>query len=210
MSATDAKPISFPPQPAYDSGALALAGARVTLRRPRPADAAEVFRAMDDFDVVKNLSRAPWPYTLHDAASWLDSIENAGPNRAAYPFAIVTGGRLIGTVGISLNPQNPDAAELGYWIARDSWGLGYATEAARLAVGFAFAHLGLEELEAGHFSDNAASGRVLAKLGFAYTHNVARFSQARDCDVDCRMMILPRTRFAAGQNDSEGGTDHGG
>lgn len=207
MSAVLEKSVTFPPQPAYDAGTLALKGARVTLRRPLKTDAHDVFNGMNDFEVVKNLSRAPWPYTLHDAVSWLDGIENAGPERTAYPFAIVTGGRQVGTVGIS---NHGETVELGYWIGRDAWGRGFATEAARLAVGFAFTHLQLEELEAGHFVDNAASGRVLEKLGFAYTQTVARFSKARDCDVDCRMMILPRTRFAAGQNDSEGGTDHGG
>ncbi len=210
MSATETKHSSIPPQPAYDAGALALEGARVTLRRPLTSDAMSVFQGMNDFEVVRNLSRAPWPYTLHDAVSWLEGIETAGPGRSAYPFAIVTGGAYVGTVGISINPQNPDSVELGYWIARKAWGNGYATEAARLALAFAFTHLELKELEAGHFIDNAASGRVLEKLGFAYTHTVARFSKARDCDVDCRMMILPRTRFTAGQNDSEGGTDHGG
>lgn len=207
MSAIEAKSIEFPPQPAYDAGTLALKGARVTLRRPVMTDSHDVFAGMNDFDVVKNLSRAPWPYMLHDAVSWLDGVENGGGPRTAYPFAIVTGGRQIGTVGIS---NHGETVELGYWLARDAWGRGFATEAARLAVGFAFTHLQLKELEAGHFVDNAASGRVLAKLGFAYTHTVARFSKARDCDVDCRMMILPRARFAAGQNDSEGGTDHGG
>ena len=197
----------FPPQPAYDAGTLALEGARVTLRRPTMSDAPDVFAGMNDFDVVKNLSRAPWPYTLHDAVTWLEGVENGGPHRGAYPFAIVTGGRQVGTVGIS---DHGETVELGYWIGRAFWGRGFATEAARLAVGFAFAHLKLDELEAGHFVDNAASGRVLAKLGFIYTRTVARFSKARDCDVDCRMMILPRERFAAVQNDSEGGTDHGG
>lgn len=210
MSAPAEKPAEFPPQPAYDAGTLALHGPRLLLRRPLRSDAADVFAGMNDYEVVKNLSRAPWPYTLHDAVSWLDGIETAGPVRTAYPFAIVTGGRQVGTIGISGNPQNPESVELGYWIGRDHWGKGYASEAGRLAVAFAFTHLGLKELEAGHFVDNAASGRVLTKLGFAYTHTVARFSKARDCDVDCRMMILTRARFAAGQNDSEGGTDHGG
>lgn len=207
MSAVEAKSIEFPHQPAYEAGTLRLNGARVALRRPMGSDAPDVFHGMNDFDVVKNLSRAPWPYTLQDAVSWLEGVENGGPQRTAYPFAILADGRRIGTVGIT---NHGDAVELGYWLARDAWGQGYATEAARLAVRFAFTNLRLEELAAGHFVDNAASGRVLVKLGFAYTHTVARFSKARDCDVDCRMMMLSRARFAAGQNDSEGGTDHGG
>ncbi len=207
MSAIDEALKPFPTQPAYDAGTLALKGKRVTLRRPHLSDAAAVYAGMNDFDVVKNLSRAPWPYLPSDAEGWLSGIESGGPDRSAFPFAIVTGERLIGVVGIS---HHGDTVELGYWLARHAWGQGYATEAARLALGFGFGELGLAEIEAGHFADNAASGRVLEKLGFTYTHNVARTSKARDCDVDCRMMILPRTRFAAIENDSEGGTDHGG
>lgn len=129
MSAQALKPV-----PAYEDGTLRLADGRVTLRRPLAEDAAAVAGHMNDFDVVKNLSRAPWPYTRADAESWLAGIAaEAGP-RGAYPFAIVTGGALAGVVGISTNPANPGEVELGYWLGRPFWGQGYATQAARLAV----------------------------------------------------------------------------
>jgi len=210
MSATESLSRFLPVQPGYDAGTLILKGAHVTLRRPSMSDADAVTKRMSDFEVCKNLSRAPWPYTYSDAEGWLAGIEGGAGVRSAYPFAIVTGGEMVGTVGLSVNPQNPDSIELGYWIGRESWGKGYASEAARLALEFAFGPLGLEAIEAGHFADNAASGRVLEKLGFVYTENVARYSKARDCDVDCRMMILPRSTFVAIENDSEGGTDNGG
>lgn len=203
MSAQALKPV-----PAYEDGTLRLEDGRVMLRRPLAEDAPAVARHMNDFEVVKNLSRAPWPYTRADAESWLAGIAAETGPRAAYPFAIVTGGALAGVVGISTNPANPGAVELGYWLGRPFWGQGYATQAARLAVRFAFDALDLAVLEAGHFADNPASGRVLQKLGFTYTEDVARFSRARDCDVACRMMTLGRTRFASPSD--EGGASHGG
>lgn len=194
--------------PEIDS--LRLAGARLALCRPQMSDAARIADLMNDYGVVKNLSRAPWPYGLEDAVAWLTHVTGHGGKPSDYPFAIVTGDGLIGVVGISTNPQNPDAAELGYWLGRFYWGRGFATEAGRLALGFAFDMLGLEEVEAGHFADNAASGRVLKKLGFAYTQDQARFSRARNCDVLCRMMILPRRCFEDGTDTAEGGNHNGG
>lgn len=194
---------------AYDAGALTLVGPRVTLRRPEPGDAPRVAALMNDYDVVKNLSRAPWPYGPQDAAEWLAHIAAPNAARGDYPFAVVTGEGLVGVVGISTNPQNSEGVELGYWFGRPYWGQGYATEAARLALEFAFRELDLQEIDAGHFADNAASGRVLQKLGFAYTEDAPRFSKARNCEVACRMMILPRSRFAEGRANQEG-TRHGG
>ena len=70
---------------------------------------------------------------------------------------------MIGSVGLG---RHGDDIELGYWIARSHWGQGYATEAARAVLGLAEA-LGHRRIFAGHFADNPASGRVLAKAGFS-------------------------------------------
>ena len=178
---------------------------RLTLRPPVMDDALAVETGMADYGVVSNLSRAPWPYEHRHAIEWLGSVVKAGDERSQYPFAIVTGEGLAGVIGISAREEG---VELGYWLRRSAWGKGYATEAGRLALGFAFDELELDVVEAGHFADNAASGRVLQKLGFTYTQDVPRYSLARDCDVACRMMILPRARFAEGR--TKGGASHGG
>ncbi len=60
--------------------------------------------------------------------------------------------------------------ELGFQILPRFWGLGYATEAAAAVVAHAFGGCGAAALFAGHHPDNAASRRVLEKLGFRYTH----------------------------------------
>jgi RimJ/RimL family protein N-acetyltransferase len=80
--------------------------------------------------------------------------------------------------------------ELGYWIARAHWGKGYALEAGRQLIEIARA-LGLNRIEAGHFIDNPASGRVLEKLGFRPTgRTVPRHSCARGGEVPCRLFAL--------------------
>ncbi len=67
-----------------------------------------------------------------------------------------------------------DIMEIGYTVARAGWGRGLATEMAQAMVTLGFEHYGLTELGAIVHVDNAASQRVLAKVGFAAepTHNV--------------------------------------
>jgi RimJ/RimL family protein N-acetyltransferase len=66
------------------------------------------------------------------------------------------------------------SAELGYYVARDHWGRGIATEAALAIVRFGFESLGYLKLTSGYYTDNAASGRVLAKLGFTIVGTSSR------------------------------------
>ncbi len=81
--------------------------------------------------------------------------------------------------------------ELGYWVDRPYWGLGYATEAGRAVVEMAFEGLRLESLDAGHYLDNPASARVLAKLGFRPTGRIADLhSEARGRAAPCQQMRL--------------------
>lgn len=57
--------------------------------------------------------------------------------------------------------------ELAYWIARDEWGNGYATEASTLLLDHAFGRLGVHRVRATAYETNPGSRRVLEKLGFA-------------------------------------------
>jgi [ribosomal protein S5]-alanine N-acetyltransferase len=69
------------------------------------------------------------------------------------------------------------SAHLGYWIDRDHLGQGYATEAVGDAVSFAFGALGLHRVQAAVMPHNAASLRVLAKLGFRKEGECVRYLQ---------------------------------
>lgn len=62
--------------------------------------------------------------------------------------------------------------ELGYHIVKRCWGKGYATEAAKGAIKYAYEKLGLTKLYAGHHPQNANSKKILLKLGFRHTEDV--------------------------------------
>ena len=80
-------------------------------------------------------------------------------------------GSFVGCAG--LRPRDPARKiyELGFHLCVAAWGAGYATEAARAVLDLAFGALGATELFAGHHPKNAASRRVLAKVGFVHTHD---------------------------------------
>ncbi|CAG0926899.1 diamine N-acetyltransferase [Thermoflexales bacterium] len=72
---------------------------------------------------------------------------------------------LIGNCGIRLAAAHAHEADIGYELAPDQWGHGYATEAARAIVHFGFTELKLHRITAWCIADNVASARVLEKLG---------------------------------------------
>jgi RimJ/RimL family protein N-acetyltransferase len=67
---------------------------------------------------------------------------------------------------------SPDEVEIGWMLAPSAWGRGYATEAGRAIRDEAFERLELESIVAVHHPENAASGRIMQKLGMAFERDV--------------------------------------
>jgi RimJ/RimL family protein N-acetyltransferase len=74
--------------------------------------------------------------------------------------------------GQSCDDVSPDEVEIGWMLTPSAWGLGYATEAGRAVRDEAFGRLELESIVAVHHPENAASGRVMEKLGMAFERDV--------------------------------------
>jgi RimJ/RimL family protein N-acetyltransferase len=161
---------------------------RLLLRPGWAEDAPTLARAIADESVVRNLATAPWPFALEDAEAFL-----AAPRDPAMPSFLITERTtsdpvIVGACGLGRRPSG--AVELGYWIGRAHWGKGFATEAGRALIEIART-LKLPRLEASHFIDNPASGRVLEKLGFLPTGlSAARYSCARGGEAMSRLYRL--------------------
>ena len=162
--------------------------ARLLLRPGWTEDAPALAAAIADERIVRNLATAPWPYRLRDAEAFL-----AQPRDPLLPSFLIfertdAEPRLIGSSGLGRRPSG--AVELGYWVARPFWGRGFATEASDALLEIARA-LRLPRLQASHFLDNPASGRVLEKLGFEPVGITApRMSCARGTEVPARLFRL--------------------
>ena len=169
---------------------------RLLLRPGWAEDAPALAQAIADETIVRNLASAPWPFALRDAEAFL-----AAPRDPVLPSLLIferTDGEPVLAGACGLGRRASGNVELGYWIARSFWGRGFATEAGLALVAIARA-LGLARLEASHFLDNPASGRVLEKLGFQSTGMIApRLSCARGVEIPARYF---RLELAAGEED---------
>ena len=135
--------------------------------RPRPlepADAPRIRALAGEFAVARWLARVPHPYADGAAEAFVAESLEAGAHVRALERLDEPG--LIGVVGIEGEPRRD---VLGYWIGRPFWGRGYASEAGRAVVGWAFGTLGLECIRSGAFEGNDASLRGQEKLGFRVT-----------------------------------------
>ena len=139
---------------------------RLVLRRPRVSDEPAVFsRYASDPEVTRYMA-FPTHRTLADAhafVEWSDGLWARWPNAGPLLIFARDGVTLLGGAGI----VNDDAerAQIGYILARDAWGRGYATEALLASVEAARA-AGVRRLEAGVHVDHQASCHVLEKAGF--------------------------------------------
>lgn len=127
-----------------------------------------------------------WP-TIHEWARRADVTQYQawGPNRAVetrdfvvaaivaakerpqtrHVLTVTSADRVVGLVELTVHPSEGASAEMGYAVHPLYWGRGIATAAARLAAHFAFDELGVQRLHATCDTTNAASVRVLEKLG---------------------------------------------
>ncbi len=92
--------------------------------------------------------------------------------RSVYDLAVVSAaGETLGLCGLKRNLQQHDCGNLNWHIRPAHWNRGYATEAAARLLEFGFAQLQLEAITASAFADNAASIRVMEKIGLRPVHN---------------------------------------
>jgi RimJ/RimL family protein N-acetyltransferase len=113
---------------------------------------------------------AGWPphESVEDS---LNIIKTVFSKRETY--AIIRDDIPIGCVGLLFHPDTnhwwgEGSAELGYWIAEEYWGNGYAAEASLPLIERAFDELDVNVIYASYRCENAQSKRVLEKLGFRY------------------------------------------
>lgn len=124
----------------------------------------------------------PSPYTRDDADRFIASAGDLDTNLF---LAVEVEGQAAGGIGVHrLNDVYRHTAEIGYWLAEPFWGRGIITEAVRALVPVAFDLYPIRRMQAGVFSTNPASMRVLEKNGFfreaIHTQAITKNSQVLD------------------------------
>lgn len=166
---------------------------RLLLRPPNAADISHFVPLIRDFDVAKNLSRVPHPYTEDDACAFIVATAQGWTSGDDLAFAILrkSDGAYIGAGGV--HPKQN--WEIGYWLGKPYWGKGYATETAARLVAFGFEQKGADRLLGKWFHDNPASGRVLEKAGFTPAGEEMSNCLARGRKVPAHVVALDRNDY---------------
>jgi RimJ/RimL family protein N-acetyltransferase len=142
---------------------------RLILRRFTQDDAQRVSQYCNNINVAKSTLALPFPYPLESAFLWINMHQGWFDEDTRYEFAITSKGNneLLGAVGLGNNKMWHNG-EIGYWIGEEHWGCGYATEAVKAVIEWAFKHKAFHKVYARHFESNPASGKVMIKAGMSY------------------------------------------
>jgi RimJ/RimL family protein N-acetyltransferase len=156
---------------------------RLILRRARMEDLDDV-HAMLSHPAAMRYWAHPEHETLAESRKWLEGMVKAA---SEIDFLIEHQGRVIGKAGAWRLP------EVGFLLHPDHWGKGLAHEAMAAVIAHLFATPEVDELTADVDPRNAASLRLLARLGFVETGRAERTLKWRDEWCDSVYLALKRT-----------------
>jgi RimJ/RimL family protein N-acetyltransferase len=163
--------------------------ARLRYRIPSPHDLDALMLIVGDPQVVKYLGIEPGAIPSREETK--TTIERMIEFWAQHGFGrwVVIekeNGKLVGLCGFRLLEGTP---ELFYMFARENWGRGFATEAARAAVRYGFEELGFERIVAVTRHANIESMNVMIKIGMKYE------KETRDFGVDAVRYAARRDEY---------------
>ena len=154
---------------------------RLEIKKPVYKNKQELINELNCWEVCKFLTNVPHPYSNKDAEYWLKIT-----NESKFQSNIFYKKSLIGGIGFKQVKLN--SYELGYWIAYEKWGNGYATEAVTGALSY------LEkdnncDIFANYLVGNSASANVLLKTGFRVVGKGKLFSISLNKKINCVKLI---------------------
>ncbi|MGI9463063.1 MAG: GNAT family N-acetyltransferase [Aestuariivirgaceae bacterium] len=147
---------------------------RLALRHPEDTDAERIAELANHIEIAQNLATMPHPYGVNDANEFIAKVATA---KQGATFVVVCKGDddVIGMAGYG-PVEAGDHIDFGYWLGRDYWGKGYASEAAQAVLTHAFCIGRVDEIDTDCRIDNPGSRRILDKLGFQSSGPRERYS----------------------------------
>ncbi|NIK67817.1 GNAT family N-acetyltransferase [Paenibacillus sp. BK720] len=140
---------------------------RLHLREITGGDIADIFACFSNKQVTRYYGQEALE-RMDQAQALIDYFAAGYAEKRGIRWGIERKGTmgLIGTIGFHLWSPKHRRAEIGYELLPESWRNGYASEAISAVLRYGFRELGLNRIGAVVFTDNVASSRLLAKLGF--------------------------------------------
>ena len=166
------------------------------IRKWELSDATDLAAALSNKKIQDNLRDGlPYPYTEQDGTDYISAMLSADENEI-FAFAITVDEKLVGSIGIFRQGNiHRQTAELGYYIAEEYWGRGIMTEAVRQICAYVFEKSDIIRIYAEPFAYNAASCRVLEKVGFQYEGTLRSNAVKNGEVIDMKMYSLLKTEI---------------
>ena len=170
---------------------------RLWLRWPRTADAPAIQRYSSKWEVARFTARIPHPYPAGEAERYIFAARQANAAGDDLILAIASNRGKREPFGmISVESRLQGRLTLGYALAPEVWGKGYASEASRAIVDASFLLTNAIEILATTRLENVASRRVLEKCGFVHQGVGREGAPARGGMVDVDRFRLERSAWA--------------
>jgi RimJ/RimL family protein N-acetyltransferase len=174
-----------------------LETSRLWLRWPRVADAASIQRYSSKWEVARFTARIPHPYPAGEAERFIFAARQANAAGQDLILAVASNRGKREPFGmISVESRRQERLTLGYALAPEAWGKGYATEAVQAILEASFLFTNAVEIMATARIENLASRRVLEKCGFVHLGLGREGAPARGGMVDVDRFSLQRAVWA--------------
>ncbi len=162
---------------------------RLLLRCLKPEDATQVHLLAGDREIADTTLTIPHPFEVEMAEQYVEGKISLYEGGKGVCFGVIlpSGDNLVGVVSLKKIDQIHRNAELGYWIGKEYWNNGYATEAAVAVVNYGFGVLNLQRIYAHCLSRNPSSGKVLSKLDMTHEgklrQHILKWNEFEDIDL---------------------------
>ncbi len=135
---------------------------KLSLRKLRWTDLFRLAKALKHPEVAEKL-------TYKFKSPLLRSLEELIKRKNTYKFIVLSDGNIVGFAVLENPNKDKTIYEVGFFVARDYWGKGIATEAVKKIVRFGFQDLKLKKIIGANEISNPPSGKVFKKAGFKKT-----------------------------------------
>ncbi|MCR8643403.1 GNAT family N-acetyltransferase [Paenibacillus sp. N1-5-1-14] len=161
---------------------------RLILRKMNESDAPNLFKIWSDPAVTKYMDIDCF-IDEDQAIEMIKLMDELSQDHKAIRYSIIEkeSDVIIGTCGYNYFDWDNGRTEVGYDIAKDYWGKGYATEAIGSLVDYAFTTLKLNRIQAKVVPANVGSAKVLEKLNFTFEGTLRQYEKVNDTFNDLNM-----------------------
>lgn len=146
--------------------AIKLIGKQIILRRFRKIDAEDIKKNINDEAIVRYTTNIPHPYSIKDAYDFFRKLKKNREKEIAFGVVLKSTNKVVGGISLMKIDCANKNAELGYWLGKNYWGRGIATEAVGLVLDLALKKWKFHRVYANTFHKNIASQKLLKKFGF--------------------------------------------